>query len=333
MLLALVGLVCSGKSSVAEYLVERHGFTQVTLGHRAQEGASLHFTSADVMLQHVTAHWQTNYVTLDLDTSELISMFEKRPFFLLVGIDAPIMQRWARAKARYVSFLTQCARPGRPRSFCRERRPDSVRNGRGPRYHIVGRRRPRHLARLGRVEPLAAAAERRAGLGVGPVELVCARCAPLAQPAADHQHVYPHYAAVRAPRLARAPVDAQAAPDVGHLLCVAVFAGLVALQLHEAPRGRGDCAQEPRALDRLQRHAAWADQLQRRRLCAVQRERAVRQQPGRVPVPARRGKRVAGTGPRPGRRRGNDYLLQHVRRATYAAVRACGVPSRLYRRV
>lgn len=333
MLLALVGLVCSGKSSVAEYLVERHGFTQVTLGSRVPQGAGLHFTSADVMLQHVTAHWQTNYVTLDLDTSELISMFEKRPFFLLVGIDAPIMQRWGRAKARYVSLLTQCARPGGPRSFCRERRPDSVRNGRGPRYHIVRRRRSRHLARLGRVEPLAAAAEWRAGLGVGPIELVCARRAPLAQPAKDHEHVYPYYAAVRASRLARAPVDAQAAPDVGHLLCVAVLACLAAFQLHEAPCGCGDRAQKPRALDRLQWHAAWANQLQRRRLRAVQRERAVWQQPGRVPVPARRGKRVAGTGSRPGRCRGDDYLLQHVRRATHAAARAYGVPSRLYRRV
>lgn len=101
MLLALVGLVCSGKSSVADYLVEKHGFTLITLGSSVK--GSLHFDSPDEMLQYVTAHWQTNYVTLDLDTMELVGMFEKRPFFLLVGIEAPMLQRWERAKARHAA--------------------------------------------------------------------------------------------------------------------------------------------------------------------------------------------------------------------------------------
>ena len=98
MLIALVGLVCAGKSSVADYLIDKHGFTQITLAPKSP--GALHFDSPEAMLHHVTAHWRTNYVTLDLDTTELVGMFDKRPFFLLVGIEAPMMLRWARAKAR-----------------------------------------------------------------------------------------------------------------------------------------------------------------------------------------------------------------------------------------
>ena len=45
---------------------------------------------------------------------------------------------------------------------------------------------------------------------------------------------------------------------------------------------------------------------------SLQRERAVRQQPRRVPVPPCRGKRPAGAGPRPRRRPGHGALLQHM---------------------
>lgn len=98
MLVALVGLVCAGKSSVANYLIDKHGFTQITLAPKSP--GTLHFDSPEAMLHHVTAHWRTNYVTLDLDTTEMVGMFDKRPFFLLVGIEAPMMLRWTRAKAR-----------------------------------------------------------------------------------------------------------------------------------------------------------------------------------------------------------------------------------------
>ncbi|KAI3626255.1 hypothetical protein CBS9595_001616 [Malassezia furfur] len=98
MLVALVGLACAGKSSVANYLIDKHDFTQITLAPKSP--GVLHFDSPEAMLHHVTAHWRTNYVTLDLDTTELVGMFDKRPFFLLVGIEAPMMLRWTRAKAR-----------------------------------------------------------------------------------------------------------------------------------------------------------------------------------------------------------------------------------------
>lgn len=103
MLLALVGLACVGKSTVADYLVATHGFTLITLGKVTSAGA-LHFTDADEMLHFVTSHWQTRYVTRDLYTSAVLEMFEKRPFFLLVGIEAPLLLRWARTQARSIEL-------------------------------------------------------------------------------------------------------------------------------------------------------------------------------------------------------------------------------------
>lgn len=97
MLIAIVGLACSGKSAVAEYLVARHGFQIITLD---ASGGENDFASPDAMLHHVTSNWRTNFVTLALDSSPLIEMFEKRPFFLLLGVEAPLMQRWNRARMR-----------------------------------------------------------------------------------------------------------------------------------------------------------------------------------------------------------------------------------------
>lgn len=96
MLIAIVGLPCAGKAEVARYLCEHHGFQQLTLG----PGQPSHLATAEAMLHHVTSHWRTNYVTLSLDTADLVDMFEKRPFFLLLGVEAPLLHRWARAKAR-----------------------------------------------------------------------------------------------------------------------------------------------------------------------------------------------------------------------------------------
>jgi dCMP deaminase len=60
------------------------------------EPEKLVFTSPAQLLLYVTRNWEDNFVTVDLTTKELIESFMKRPFFLLVSIDAPLMQRFAR---------------------------------------------------------------------------------------------------------------------------------------------------------------------------------------------------------------------------------------------
>ncbi|CAO1618529.1 unnamed protein product [Jaminaea pallidilutea] len=110
MLIALVGSVCSGKDTVASYLVRNHGFIWVRIRRGAQsstslpadldKGDSLTFDSPAQFLAHSTANWRTHFVTVDLQqTVDLEVGFDKRPFFLLVSVEAPLMVRFARRNA------------------------------------------------------------------------------------------------------------------------------------------------------------------------------------------------------------------------------------------
>ena len=58
---------------------------------------SLCFPSAEELLDHVTRNWRKNFVTQDLRTEQMIEMFTKRPFFMLISIDGPISDRFRRA--------------------------------------------------------------------------------------------------------------------------------------------------------------------------------------------------------------------------------------------
>lgn len=56
------------------------------------------FPSPQSLLNYVTRNWQENFVTSDLDTRELVDLFVRRPFFLLLSIDAPLYERFRRSK-------------------------------------------------------------------------------------------------------------------------------------------------------------------------------------------------------------------------------------------
>lgn len=58
------------------------------------------FSSVGNLLESVTKTWRTHYVTTDLQCAEDIQRFVKRPFFLLVGVDGPLMTRFEREKAK-----------------------------------------------------------------------------------------------------------------------------------------------------------------------------------------------------------------------------------------
>ncbi|KIK07201.1 hypothetical protein K443DRAFT_87498 [Laccaria amethystina LaAM-08-1] len=57
------------------------------------------FPSPHSLLDYVTRNWQENFVTSDLDTRELVDLFVRRPFFLLLSIDAPLYERFLRSKS------------------------------------------------------------------------------------------------------------------------------------------------------------------------------------------------------------------------------------------
>ncbi|PVG01867.1 hypothetical protein CPB86DRAFT_698584 [Serendipita vermifera] len=90
MFIGLIGTRYSGKSTVCEYLKTR-GFTFPV-------PSSLRFDTAGEMLEYATRNWRSDFVTEDLQTREQLDPFLKRPFFLLVEIDAPLMLRFERSR-------------------------------------------------------------------------------------------------------------------------------------------------------------------------------------------------------------------------------------------
>jgi len=56
----------------------------------------LSFSSPEEVLDHITRHWRANFVTCDLHTKDQVEMFIKRPFFLLISVDAPLYDRFQR---------------------------------------------------------------------------------------------------------------------------------------------------------------------------------------------------------------------------------------------
>ncbi|KAF8633025.1 hypothetical protein AX15_001617 [Amanita polypyramis BW_CC] len=64
----------------------------------------LFFSTPSEMLDFVTKRWQDSFVTSDLRTREQIEMFVKRPFFLLVSVDAPLYERFRHCNRIYASL-------------------------------------------------------------------------------------------------------------------------------------------------------------------------------------------------------------------------------------
>jgi dCMP deaminase len=52
------------------------------------------------MLDFVTTRWRSRFVTTDISTEAILDVFARRPFFLLLSIDAPLTIRWHRYKQR-----------------------------------------------------------------------------------------------------------------------------------------------------------------------------------------------------------------------------------------
>ena len=66
--------------------------------------ADLQYTFSDVdsLLEFVTLRWRDNWVTTDIWDEKVVDALLRRPFFLLVSVDAPVGVRWQRFNDRYV---------------------------------------------------------------------------------------------------------------------------------------------------------------------------------------------------------------------------------------
>ena len=107
--------ICAGKTSVAEYLVSQQGFARLHLiqsrssewfddltinDSNLSKNESSHFRSAETLLDFVTKNWQKRWVTTDVLDEATLEQLQKRPFFLLVSVDAPVSLRWRRLVER-----------------------------------------------------------------------------------------------------------------------------------------------------------------------------------------------------------------------------------------
>ncbi|CAK7272621.1 Deoxycytidine monophosphate (dCMP) deaminase [Sporothrix epigloea] len=105
--------ICAGKSTIAQYLTERHGFLRLRIRPDAETGAetvamvstvanpsTTTFASADAMLDFVTLHWRDRHVTTDIVSEAVLDILSRRPFFLLISVDAPVTVRWRRAQKK-----------------------------------------------------------------------------------------------------------------------------------------------------------------------------------------------------------------------------------------
>lgn len=125
--------LCAGKTEVANYLVTTHNFTalsiarpssynieagvstlRITQNHEELLGiASLSetgnpeplastiapehvFPDANALLDFVTKRWREFFVTTDIWDESVLDVVYKRPLFMLVSVDAPVLVRWGR---------------------------------------------------------------------------------------------------------------------------------------------------------------------------------------------------------------------------------------------
>lgn len=124
MLIGICGSICAGKHTVAEYLVQYHGFLRLHLPTKATQFPApngsddakrllpsvtdekgtrgLTFPDVDALLDFVTKRWREHWVLTDIWEEDVLDALLRRPFFLLISIDAPVIQRYDRFSSRYV---------------------------------------------------------------------------------------------------------------------------------------------------------------------------------------------------------------------------------------
>ncbi|ERF70526.1 hypothetical protein EPUS_08588 [Endocarpon pusillum Z07020] len=121
MLIGICGGICAGKHSVAEYLVQHHHFLRLHLPNTPsnlhvsdpddvrrllpsisdQRGTrGLTFPDVDSLLDFVTRRWREHWVLTDIHSESTLDLLLRRPFFLLISVDAPTSLRYTRFSAR-----------------------------------------------------------------------------------------------------------------------------------------------------------------------------------------------------------------------------------------
>ena len=116
---------CSGKQSVAHYLIAKHGFVALHLDEDSTSskrnsssnlddlhngtpqplgngGTKKTFSTIDSLIGFLIERWKERWVTTDIWDNNVLKHLSRRPFFLLIGVEAPLITRWHRLKQRQV---------------------------------------------------------------------------------------------------------------------------------------------------------------------------------------------------------------------------------------
>ncbi|KAI1763996.1 cytidine deaminase-like protein [Hypoxylon sp. FL1150] len=135
MLIGICGAKCAGKSTVAQYLIDHHGFKKLHLEpqhearlygsgsevespssdaakpgspdlHGKRTSPSHTFSSTEALLDFVTKQWRSRWVTTDVQNEAALESLSRRPFFILLSVDAPLLVRWHRYQWRSSNAVT-----------------------------------------------------------------------------------------------------------------------------------------------------------------------------------------------------------------------------------
>ncbi|KAJ9640822.1 Deoxycytidine monophosphate (dCMP) deaminase [Knufia peltigerae] len=135
MLIGITGPICSGKHTTAEYLVQHHGFLRLHLPTPSQlqpaiaqhlsttngkdtnsrhepfahllpsvtdqKGTrGLTFPDVEGLLEFVTKRWREHWVLTDIYDEATLELLLRRPFFMLLNVEAPVGVRYQRFSER-----------------------------------------------------------------------------------------------------------------------------------------------------------------------------------------------------------------------------------------
>ncbi|OHW90756.1 dcmp deaminase [Colletotrichum incanum] len=77
-----------------------------TNGFHAPASNEVTFSSAEALLDYVTTRWQSRFVTTDVHNEAILDTLSRRPFFMLISVDAPLTVRHARFRALHNPHCT-----------------------------------------------------------------------------------------------------------------------------------------------------------------------------------------------------------------------------------
>ena len=115
---------------MAKYLIANEHFIQISLvtdsssaGQAKQDSLNPQhltfqhaFTSAEALLAYVTKRWNQRWIITCVETEYFLEKLRRRPFFLLVYVDAPVSLRWKRLIHRWVSEVYRATFTNCPRN-------------------------------------------------------------------------------------------------------------------------------------------------------------------------------------------------------------------------